>query len=415
VLVCAVVTASLLTACSAGPSIVVPENRSVQAGALPRAATDLDTALQLEALLGQHSVVTADMMRARVRQDADLAQSANVALGQNTKELSDLLQPVIGADGRRQFAEAWAEHIQELFNYARGLATKDAAVREEARQELLEYEEDLAVFFVAQSDGRLDRSAALAAVREHVKHLVDGADAYAGQDYPAAATMYRQAYNQSFAIGSALARAFLPAGVASELDSPAVSLRSSLTRLFGEHVALVVAAMRSAIGDRGDFAAMGAALNANTLELTGAFDSLFGSAGAKGFQTRWADYVDQVMAYTLARVENDAAGQQQARAALAEFENSFAAFLSSATENRIAEPALAPVLVAHDRQLLAQIDAYVAKDFEQAQKLNQQIYGQMFAVSQQLSTAIGGTLAARLPRGGSQTGGGGAADQPAGG
>jgi hypothetical protein len=154
---------------------------------------------------------------------------------------------------------------------------------------------------------------------------------------------------------------------------------------------------------------MGAALNANTQDLTAAFASLFGTAAAKGFQTRWADYVDQVMAFTEATVKGDPAAKQRVQRALRGFEGSFAGYLSAATENRFKAEALAPVLAAHDEALLAQIDAYAGKDFERAKNLNEQIYTEMFTVAQQLSLAIGGTLAARLPRGGSQTGGGGAA------
>ena len=376
---------------------------------LPAPTSGAETALQLEALLGHHSILAADLMRARIRGDADLAQSANAALGQNTKAMGDLLQPVIGGKGREQFAEAWAEHITELFNYARGLATKDEAVRKDAHEELVEYEEDLATFFVAQSHGRLNQAAALAAVREHVDHLVEGADAYAAKDYQGAATMYRHAYAHSFQLGAALAHALLPAKVGAGLDSPALTLRSSLTQSLGEHVALVVAAMRSAVGDQDDFSAMGTALNANTLDLTSAIDTLFGATAAKGFQSRWADHVDQLMVYTSATVKDDAAGQQTARLKLREFDSSFAAFLNTATQNRVGEPALTQTFALHDRMLLAEIDAYAAKSFQPAQDLSQQAYAEMFTVSQQLSEAIGATLGDRLPRGGSQTGGGGLA------
>ena len=63
----------------------------------------------------------------------------------------------------------------------------------------------------------------------------------------------------------------------------------------------------------------------------------------------------------------------------------------------------------HDRVLLAEIDAYAAKNFQSAQDLSQQTYAEMFTVAKQLSAAIGATLGPRLPRGGSQTGGGGSA------
>src|SRR5215471_5704833 len=50
-----------------------------------------DLALQLESLLGEHSVLAADMMRSRISGDQDFAQTANAALGQNTDEMADLI------------------------------------------------------------------------------------------------------------------------------------------------------------------------------------------------------------------------------------------------------------------------------------------------------------------------------------
>jgi len=59
-----------------------------------------DAALRLEALLGQHAVLAADMMRGRIRSDEDFGQAANAAIGQNTDELA----AVVGALGGEQAA-----------------------------------------------------------------------------------------------------------------------------------------------------------------------------------------------------------------------------------------------------------------------------------------------------------------------
>jgi hypothetical protein len=303
----------------------------------------------------------------------------------------------------------WSQHIEALFNYAGGLATRNVGEREAAHERLVKHESDLAEFFAAGSQGRLNRSAALAGVHQHVDHLVDGADAYAAGDHDKAADLYRMSYAHTFDLGEGLARALLPAGVATSLDRPEVRLHAALTKLLGEHVALVVAAMRSSAGDRAEFDAMGAALNGNTLDLTAAIDSLFGAAAADGFQTRWADHIDQLMAYARATVRKEASGQQQARRALRSFEQSFATFLDGATQNRLGQPVLAQTFLMHDRMLMAQIDAHAAGNHQQAHDLSYQAYEDMVSVSGQLSAAIGATVAKRLPKGGSQTGGGGMA------
>jgi hypothetical protein len=349
------------------------------------------------------------MMRARIRSDADLAEAANAALGTNTAQMGDLLTPLVPAAAAKEFGTVWDLHTQAFFNYARGLSTGDASVSTRAKADLTGYEDRLARVFSSQSDGRLPLGAAQDAVRMHVDQLLAGADDYAAKDYASSAQQYRTSYAHSFALGGVLARALLPPAEARKLDTPAATLRASFTQLLGEHVALVVAAMRSAAGDRRDLAAMGSALDGNTQDLTGAIDTLYGAPAARQFQTIWADHVDQLMTYTSATVADDAAAKGRARGALVSFEQSMAGFLSTGTQGRLSKPALTSVFVGIDRMVLAEIDAYAAKSFGPAHDLAGRLYSDMFTVSGQLAGAVGATMAGRLPRGGSQAGGGGMA------
>ncbi len=378
-------------------------------GLMPSPSSPVDVAVDLEELLGEHGILAADMMRSRIRGDADLAQVANSALTENTSALASLLKPVLGAPATQQFGQLWSAHVQALFNYARGLASSDAGVQATARKQLTGYETGLAGLFASHSAGRVSSAAALGLVQMHINHLLDGADAYAAKNYSAAASLYRESYEHTYDMGSTLVHGLLPASVVQTLDTPSVVLRSSLTKLMCEHVALVIAGMRAAVGDPRDFSAIGTAVNANTQALTSAIDSLFGGAAAQGFQSRWADHVDALIAYTSATVKQDTAAQQTQRVALRAFEQSMATFLNTATQNRIGQRALAQALGMHDRMLLAEIDAYATKNYDQAHELSNQTYRDMYSMAAQLSSAIGATLAGKLPKGGSQTGGGGMA------
>jgi hypothetical protein len=95
------------------------------AGSVPASPAQLG--LELQSLLGQHVVLAADMMRGRLRDDPDLAQAANGALGENTTDLGALVAAAFGAPARRQFTPQWSGHVTALFNYARRLAEGDAA------------------------------------------------------------------------------------------------------------------------------------------------------------------------------------------------------------------------------------------------------------------------------------------------
>jgi hypothetical protein len=380
----------------------------VNAASAPAQVSPGQATLQLQALIGQHSVLSADMMRGRLRGDPDFAQAANAALTKNTEELGALVESLFGAEARKQFTTLWGTHVTALFNYARGLAEKNDAVRNEARAALSQYESELATFFANAAKGRLPQATAESGLQAHVHHLLDQADAYANRDYERSAELYRTAYAHSFALGTAVAKAVLgPAATA--LETPQWRLESQLGKLLGEHVALVVAAIRAGVAKGEDFSASANVLNGNTRELASAVDSLFGAAAAKRFQTLWADHVDQIVSYTAGTVAKDEARRSQARENLNVFHRDFAAFLATATGGRLAAPALTQAFLMHDQMLMREVDALAAMEYQQAHDIAYESYQQMFQLAASLSGAIGATIAARVPKGGAETGFGGMA------
>jgi Sortase domain len=391
------------------PSSVAPGPSGTTPGQPAGAESPADSALRLEALLGQHAVLAADLMRGRLRNDEDFAQAANAAVGQNTDELAKLVGAVAGEQAAGQFRSLWADHVTALFNYSRGLATGDTAVRDEARTTLIRLETEIADFFSGASQGRLDREAARAAVRTHVEHLTQQADAYAAGDYTRANDSYRDGYRHTFEIGHTLATTLLPPDQVAQLDAPAWRLRSELTRLLGEHVGLALSALRAGATNSPDFPAAVQALNGNTTDVTAAVDSLFGEPAASQFMTLWADHLDQLGTYAAdvgAKKENR---RDAVQGALRDWQQRFASFIDSATGSRVAAPDLSAALLGLDDLLLGQVDAFGARDYPRAQDLANQTYPQVFGLARGLADAFGATVAARLPHGGAQTGGGGMA------
>jgi hypothetical protein len=387
---------------------------SAPGGALSSTAAEspADAALQLEALLGQHSVLAADMMRGRIRNDEDFGQAANAAINRNTDDLAGVVGSLRGEQAASEFRTRWAEHVTELFNYSRGLATNDAAVRDDARAELVEYEGELAEFFSSASQGRLPVEAARTAVLTHVDHLVQQADAYAAHDYGRADDLYRESYSHTFGIGHVLAATLLPPEQAATLEQPSWRLRSELDRLLGEHVALAVAALRAGATNSPDFAAAADALNGNTSDLTEAMGTLFGGPAGQQFMSLWADHIDQLVGYTAGVAGNDSGSRDAALGKLRDFENRLAGFLDSATGSKVHSADLAKAFLAHDEMLTRQVDAVAGRDYRQAHELAYDTYQDMFGLSRQLSDAFGETVAARLPQGGMRTGAGGMAGAP---
>jgi hypothetical protein len=172
---------------------------------------------------------------------------------------------------------------------------------------------------------------------------------------------------------------------------------------------LVVDAMGAALRGGPEFKADAAQVNADTAQLAGALGVLFGPSSGAKFTSVWGDHVDALVSYSGAVATKDRNGENQALAQLAAFEKHLATFLSTSTDGRLTAPALSEVLHMHDRDLVQQLDAYARGDYSTAYNVAYGGYQHMFAVADTLSTAIGPTIAARLPKGGVQTGGGGMA------
>jgi hypothetical protein len=220
---------------------------------------------------------------------------------------------------------------------------------------------------------------------------------------------YRQSYEHTYGLGGALASALLPPASAATLTTADWRLRSELTRLLGEHVALAVTAMRSGYAHWPDFDAAAANLNANTMDVTQAVDGIFGANAARSFQSLWADHIDSLMQYTAALAMHDNAKRAAAVTRMNKFQDSFAAFLAGATGNRLPLGDLTSAMVMHDQMLIQQIDAFAAKRYQQAHDVAYTTYTDIGGLSGKLATAFAATAMAKAPRGGIQTGYGGMA------
>ena len=425
-----VVAIALVAGCVAGsggkPAAAPTSRAAVEAAPLPSSSSDTDGGLagvepaggpvtpgefglQFQALLGQHTVLAADMMRGRIRNDPDLAQAANAAIGNNTDALGKLFAAELGSKAAQTFTPLWSGHVTGLFNYARGLGANDEAAKAQAEVQVTQIESKLADFFTANSHGQLTRAQAMAGVTDHVSHLIDQADQFAARDYAKADATYREGYAHAFSGGKAIATALLLPAQAKAMETPTWRLRSALTQLLGEHVELVIGALRAGATDAPDFKAAADAVNGNTADLAGAVGALFNQAAGRSFEQLWADHIDLLVAYSAAIAKGDDDARSQISTGLNGFEGRLSAFLSSATGKKLAAQQLAKALNSHDAMLRHQVDAFVAKDYVTAHDVAYSTYQEMFGLSGQLAQAFGQTAAKRLPVGAAETGRGGEA------
>ncbi len=365
---------------------------------------------RLEQLLGQHVGLTLRLMRARMRGDPDFAEAAVAALNRNTDDLADAVGAVYGRDGARAFSELWFNHTRSFFRYAKGLAEKNRQARRAARGELDRYRKDFGAFVESATDGDLAARPVAEALEVHIDQLLGAADAYADGDYERAFALQRRAYEHMFPTGKALAGGFrddLPGEFPVVVDNPRSQLRSALGLLLGEHLELAVDAMRAGVTGAPEFEAAAGALNANTEDLTAAMDGVFGRRRARQFNNLWSDHIDLFVDYTVALAEGDQSGRRRARRGLNRYQKDFGAFVSRATRGQVEAAAVTRHMEVHDRQLIEQIDAYAAEDYERAHTLAYSAYQDIFDAAADLARGISGATRGRLPAGGAQTGAGG--------
>jgi hypothetical protein len=417
------ISALMLGACGctasnpARPASQPPPTRSFAAQRVPlspldpkRQAVELRTGL--EELFGQDVFVGVRVTRSRLRSDPDFTQAAVNALSRNSDDLTMLLGRVYGSARAEEFRRLWESQQEGLVAYARAASQHDQAAKAAARGQLDASPGRIAQFLHDLTSGGIAVPVISSRLATHIDDLIRFTDAYAAGDYATAYRIERADYERQFALGTVIA-----AGIAggrggdlpADFDSPLTRLRSTLGELLGEHMQLVVDAMGAALRGGPEFRADAAQVNADTGQLASAFGVLFGPKSATRFESVWGDHVDALVSYSGAVAAKDQKGKDQALAQLHAFEQHLSTFLSTSTEGRLKAPALSEMLHMHDRDLVQQLDAYARGDYTTAYGMTYEGYQHMFDVAKALSGAIGPTVAARLPKGGVKTGGGGMA------
>jgi len=364
---------------------------------------------QFEQLLGLHALLAVRLMRAVVAAAPDFVPVASASLQDNTDGLSRLVTDAYGGAQADRFGQLWQRHVTDLLSYARGVAGQDAAAKQTARAALLADAEAYGSWLAGASNGRVRASAAAAGVRMHVQELMTQADVYAARDYATAYRIERQAYEHMFTAGAGLAKASVTPELAVGLDAPPERLRSAFAMLLGEHMELVIAAQRATFAGAPEFQAAAAQVNANTTALTRAMGAIVGPRKAVEFQSAWAQHVEGLMAYTAAVAGNDEAAKATARQNLDAFAARLALYFSDIVRKELPIQPLTRAITAHDRHLTDHVDAYAAKRYDQALRMEREGYLQTLGVANTLVGAIQKTVKPQLPVGGSQTGGGGSA------
>jgi hypothetical protein len=165
-------------------------------------------------------------------------------------------------------------------------------------------------------------------------------------------------------------------------------LRAQFEQLLGLHALLAVRQMRSVIAAAPDLQrAAGASLQQNTDALSRLVASAYGGAQAGRFTPLWQRHLVDLMAYAKAVAGHDASATQTARAALLADADAYGSWQAEASKGRVRASDAAAGVRMHVEELMEQTDAYGARDYQQAYRIEREAYEHMFTAGAALVKA----------------------------
>jgi hypothetical protein len=178
------------------------------------------------------------------------------------------------------------------------------------------------------------------------------------------------------------------AGTAVSKPAKAAALKSTLNTLFQEHVYLAAAATGAALGGReAEFKAAAGALDQNSVAISRAVGSVYGTDAEQAFLPLWRRHIGFAVDYTVGVASNDKGKQDKAVGDLIAYTKDFGAFLNAANPN-LPTKVVADLVQHHVVTLKTVIDAQASKDQAKAYAALRTAAGHMQAIADPLADAI---------------------------
>jgi LPXTG-motif cell wall-anchored protein len=363
---------------------------AVPAQAKPATATAADLRATLTSLLGEHVLLAASATGAALGGRQAQFEAVAASLDANSVDISKAIGSVYGADAESAFLTAWRGHIGFVVDYTTGLATKDQAKSDKAVQDLLGYSEAFGIF-LNQANPNLPKDAVAAMVKEHILTLKAVIDAQAAGDQASAFNATRSAFGHmdmmAVALAGGIAKQF-PDKFAGAADSPAASLRTTLTKLMQEHVYLAARATGAALGKRdAEFKAAAAALDSNSIDLAAAVGSVYGADAQAVFLGSWRSHISLVVDYTTGLATKDQAKADKAVQDLVNYTQAIGGLLNQVNPN-LPKDAVAELVKMHILTLKDVIDAQAAGNQPLVYAKLRSAYAHMTMIADPLASAI---------------------------
>jgi hypothetical protein len=164
--------------------------------------------------------------------------------------------------------------------------------------------------------------------------------------------------------------------------------RAQFEQLLGLHALLAVRLMRSVVAAAPDFVPVASAsLQDNTDALSQLVTAAYGGASGDRFTPLWQRHVTDLLSYANGVAGKDASAKQAARTALLADAEAYGSWLAQASGGRVRASDAAAGVRMHVEELMKQADAYAARDYARAYRIERQAYEHMFTAGAGLAKA----------------------------
>jgi hypothetical protein len=169
-------------------------------------------------------------------------------------------------------------------------------------------------------------------------------------------------------------------GATPAVDASPQQRALSFDQLLGQNALMSVRLSRDLLAPESD--SRQASLNGlqtSNQNLSKLVASSYGGPAGSRFEGVWERQTSDVSDYADAVAKQDTAAKNKARNALLADAKAFGGWLASASKGKVDAASATAVVKAHVQDLMAQVDAYAAKDYNQAYKLERQAYERLFS------------------------------------
>jgi hypothetical protein len=164
--------------------------------------------------------------------------------------------------------------------------------------------------------------------------------------------------------------------------------RAQFEQLLGLHTLLSVRLMRSVVAAAPDFVpVVSASLQDNTDALSQLVTAAYGDANGDRFTRLWKRHITDLLAYANGVAGKDASARQRARRALLAGAEAYGSWVAAASDGRVRASDAAAGVRMHVQELMDQADAYAARDYARAYRIERQAYEHMFTGGAALAKA----------------------------